>query len=103
MPLPNFKIHKSIKKKENITAKLVNNTEDDIQVKTELIINGKTESFVNQDIKSNSETEIVMTYTKDKPGLVSAKLKISEYPNPNSTFDDEFYFSYLLTLKFNSF
>ena len=85
-----------IKKKENITAKLVNNTEDDIQVKTELIINGKTESFVNQDIKSNSETEIVMSYTKDKPGLVSAKLKISEYPNPNSTFDDEFYFSYLL-------
>ncbi|MDB4052314.1 BatA domain-containing protein, partial [Flavobacteriales bacterium] len=66
-----------IKKKENITAKLVNNTEDDIQVKTELIINGKTESFVNQDIKSNSETEIVMSYTKDKPGLVSAKLKIS--------------------------
>mgnify|MGYP000539426268 FL=1 len=61
-----------------------------------MIINGKTESFVNQDIKSNSETEIVMSYTKDKPGLVSAKLKISEYPNPNSTFDDEFYFSYLL-------
>lgn len=85
-----------VKKKENLSAKLVNKTPDDIQLKAELVINGKIEGFVNQDIKANSHAEVVLNYTQDQPGLVTAKLRISEYPNPNATFDDEFYFSYLL-------
>lgn len=85
-----------VKKKENLSAKIVNNSEDDIQVKVELFINGASEGFMNQDISANSFSEINLNYTINSPGIVKAKLLISEYPNPVSTFDDAFYFSYLL-------
>ena len=85
-----------MKKKENLSAKIVNNSEDDIQVKVELFLNGASEGFMNQDISANSSSEINLNYSINSPGIVKAKLLISEYPNPVSTFDDAFYFSYLL-------
>lgn len=85
-----------VKKKEVLNSILVNNSSEDIQVKVELIINDTPEGFVNQDIKANSTSEIQLNYQIEKTGLVKARLKISEYPNPVSTFDDDFYFSYLL-------
>ncbi|MDA9261914.1 BatA domain-containing protein [Flavobacteriales bacterium] len=85
-----------VNKKESLSAKIVNNSEDDIQVKVELFINGTSEGFMNQDISSNSSSEIKLNFSINSPGIVNAKLLISEYPNPVSTFDDEFYFSYLL-------
>ncbi|MDA9262261.1 BatA domain-containing protein [bacterium] len=85
-----------VNKKESLSAKIVNNSEDDIQVKVELFLNGTSEGFMNQDISSNSSSEIKLNFSINSPGIVNAKLLISEYPNPVSTFDDEFYFSYLL-------
>ena len=85
-----------VKKKENLSAKIINNSEDDIQVKVELFLNGASEGFMNQDILANSSSEIKLNYSINSPGIVNAKLLISEYPNPVSTFDDAFYFSYLL-------
>ncbi|MEN8958392.1 MAG: BatA domain-containing protein [Flavobacteriales bacterium] len=87
---------RAVKKKENLSAKIVNNSEDDIQVKVELFLNGASEGFMNQDISANSSSEINLNYSINSPGIVNAKLLISEYPNPVSTFDDAFYFSYLL-------
>lgn len=83
-------------KKEILNSMLVNNSSEDIQVKVELIINEKPEGFINQDIKANSTSEVQLNYQVTETGLVRAKLRISEYPNPVSTFDDDFYFSYLL-------
>lgn len=85
-----------VNKKENLSAKIVNNSEDDIQVKVELFLNGASEGFMNQDISANSSSEIKLNYTINSPGIINARLFISEYPNPVSTFDDDFYFSYLL-------
>ncbi|MFB0997909.1 MAG: BatA domain-containing protein, partial [Flavobacteriales bacterium] len=85
-----------VKKKENLSAKIINNSEDDIQVKVELFLNGASEGFMNQDILANSSSEIKLNYSINSPGIVNAKLLISEYPNPVSTFDDALYFSYLL-------
>lgn len=85
-----------VKKKENLSAKIINNSEDDIQVKVELFLNGASEGFMNQDILANSSSEIKLNYSINSPGIVNAKLLISEYPNPVSTSDDAFYFSYLL-------
>jgi hypothetical protein len=85
-----------VNKKESLFAKIVNNSEDDIQVKIELFLNGASEGFMNQDISANSASEIKLNYAINSPGIVNAKLLISEYPNPVSTFDDEFFFSYLL-------
>lgn len=85
-----------VNKKENLFAKIVNNTEEDIQVKVELFLNDRIEGFINQDISSNSSADINLNYLISTPGVVDAKLLISEYPNPVSTFDDDYYFSYLL-------
>lgn len=85
-----------VKKKEDLSAKIINNSEDDIQVKVELFLNGASEGFMNQDVLANSSSEIKLNYSINSSGIVNAKLLISEYPNPVSTFDDAFYFSYLL-------
>ena len=87
---------RTVNRKEILKAKLINSTEEDIQVKIDLWLNGKIEGFVNQDVVANSSAEVALNYQVANTGVVEGKLKISEYPNPVSTFDDEFYFSYLL-------
>ena len=82
--------------KENLTIRIVNTTPDDIQLKAELTINGIVQGIVNKDVLSNSSEEVLINYVVKKPGIVEAMVKISEYPDPVNTFDDTYYFSYLL-------
>ena len=85
-----------VNKKEQLHARLVNSTSDDIQLKAELILNGQVKGLLNHDVFANSEEEITIDFLVKEPGNVAGEIKISEYPDPNSVFDDSYFFSYLL-------
>lgn len=83
-------------KKEKVFAKIRNTTKVDIQLKVELTLKGTVKGILNQDVLSNSSETVSIDYTITEPGIVSGMMEISEYPDPSATFDDSFYFSYLL-------
>jgi hypothetical protein len=85
-----------VNKQEKLFAKIYNTTQDAIQLKVELTINGGVKGIINQDILANSSEIVSLDYKLTKPGIVTAKLVVSEYPDPTATFDDSYYFSYVL-------
>jgi len=85
-----------VNKKEQLFVKLVNTTNDDLQVKLELSLNGQVKGLLNSDVLMNSEKIVSLDYQVQNPGKVEGKLRISEYPDPAAVFDDSYYFSYLL-------
>ena len=62
------------------------------QVYEELKINGIT----NCKIEAKSQLIAKVTFKVKAPGIKHGTLKISDYPNPNLTFDDTYYFSYFI-------
>ncbi len=85
-----------VNKQEKLFAKIINTTQDDIQLKVELSINGSVKGILNQDVLANSSETVSLDYKLTESGIVSGKLLISEYPDPTATFDDSYYFSYVL-------
>ena len=83
-------------KKEKVFARIFNTTQDDIQLKVELLLNGSVKGILNQDVVANSSEVVSFDYKINESGIVSGMIEISEYPDPTATFDDRFYFSYLL-------
>ena len=86
-----------LNKKEDAKVKITNHTDENIQVKVELIINEITQGYSDLvELEANSSKVTTLSYLIKEEGIVNAKIKISEYPNPIITFDDSYYFSYNL-------
>lgn len=79
---------------EDVFAKVVNRTNSPIEFKIELSINEITQGFGNFTIEENSTINCNIPYTISKSGLQHCKIQLTEYPDPDMVFDDEFFYSY---------
>ena len=91
---------RSLNKQEELFVKLVNNYSYDIDFNLNLEINNNQSKGLTKDyIKANSSIITSIKYIAKEAGTINCKLKINNYPEPNLTFDDTYYFSYLLNEK----
>ena len=67
--------------------------------KIELSINGAIQGFGNFAIAENSKTNCTVPFTVAKKGIQHCKLYLTEYPDPDMLFDDEYFFSYTIENK----
>ena len=84
---------------ENIFARVVNKTDSPIEFKIELSINGAIQGFGNFTIAENSLTNCIVPFTVAQNGMQHCKLYLTEYPDPDMLFDDEYFFSYNIENK----
>ena len=84
---------------ENIFARVVNKTDSPIEFKIELSINNAIQGFGNFSIAENSTTNCMVPFTVAKNGMQHCKLYLTEYPDPDMLFDDEYFFSYNIENK----
>ena len=84
---------------ENIFARVVNKTDSPIEFKIELSINKAIQGFGNFSIAENSTTNCMVPFTIAKNGMQHCKLYLTEYPDPDMLFDDEYFFSYNIENK----
>jgi hypothetical protein len=63
------------------------------KVPVKLTINSVQKAVANFAVGPGSETEIVLTYTENQPGIQHGQVEITDYPIVN---DDKFYFSYMV-------
>jgi len=91
---------RSLNKQEELFVRLVNNYSYDIDFNLNLEINNnQSRGLTKAYIKANNSIITTIKYIAKKPGIINCKLKINNYPEPNLTFDDTYYFSYLLKEK----
>ena len=86
---------------ENIYARVVNKTDSPIEFKIELSINGDIQGFGNFTIAEYSKSNCIVPFTVAKKGMQHCKLYLTEYPDPDMLFDDEYFFSYTIEDKVN--
>ena len=84
---------------ENIFARVVNKTDSPIEFKIELSINDAIQGFGNFAIAENSSTNCIVPFTVAQNGMQHCKLYLTEYPDPDMLFDDEYFFSYNIENK----
>lgn len=78
-----------------------NDFDQTISTKVNLEINGRTEGFGNFTIEGNSDFTGKINFKVKEKGWQNARVYLSDYPNPDMLFDDEFYFSYPILEKVN--
>lgn len=79
---------------ETLLARVFNLSERDAEVRLELKVNDKGQGFNNYVIPANNFADCEFNYTIYQSGIQEAVLTLADYPDPDVTFDDEFYFSY---------
>jgi hypothetical protein len=84
---------------ENIFARVVNKTGYPIEFKIELAINSAIQGFGNFTIAENSLTNCIVPFAVAQNGMQHCKLYLTEYPEPDMLFDDEYFFSYSIEKK----
>ncbi len=80
-----------------VIAKVKNATENAIDFKLNLSINGENRAFINFKAEANSDLICKVPFTIKGNGIQHAKLTLEDYPDADLTFDDTFYFSYKLS------
>ena len=79
---------------ETLFARVFNLSDKDAEIRLELAVNQKEQGFNTYIIPANNFTDCEFNYTIYKSGIQEAVLSIADYPDPDITFDDQFYFSY---------
>ena len=91
---------RSLNQQENLYVKIINSFDQKLEFKIDLSINeNESRGLTNDYIDANEELISKIPFMVKSPGLKHGTVKISEYPNPNLTFDDNYYFSYLIKDK----
>ncbi|HBS86287.1 MAG: hypothetical protein A2W91_09725 [Bacteroidetes bacterium GWF2_38_335] len=84
---------------EELFIKVVNKSDQNqFKIPVRLSINDSLKSIGSVDIESNSEKTISLSYTNSQKGLFKGMIEISDYP---ITYDNVFYFSYVISEKIN--
>ncbi len=86
---------------ETLFARVYNLSDKDAEVRLELTVNQKAQGFNNYIIPANNFNDCEFNYTVYESGIQEALLKLADYPDPDVTFDDEFYFSYKVADQIN--
>lgn len=84
---------------ENVYARVVNKTASPLEFKIELSINDVIQGFGNFTIAENSSINCMVPFTVAQNGMQHCKLYLTEYPEPDMLFDDEYFFSYNIENK----
>lgn len=79
---------------DKVYVKVNSNHSTEIDFKIQLDINGENEAFVNYTISPEQSLICEVPYSVHTNGIQNATIEISDYPNANLTFDDQFFFSY---------
>ena len=91
---------RKLNQQEDLFVRVINTSKDNIQFKLDLSINrNETKGLTNCKIEAKSQLIAKVTFKVKAPGIKHGTLKISDYPNPNLTFDDTYYFSYFIKEK----
>lgn len=80
-----------------VVAKVKNATENAIEFKLNLSINGENRAFINFNAAANSSVICEVPYTVKGNGIQHATLTLDDYPDADLTFDDQFHFTYQLS------
>ncbi|MFH2141060.1 MAG: BatA domain-containing protein, partial [Bacteroidota bacterium] len=84
---------------ENINIKIVNNSKESYQnIPVNLFINDSLKMLGSLNIEGGSDKTLQLNYTNSKKGQINGRIEISDYP---ITYDNNFYFSYLIADKLN--
>jgi hypothetical protein len=84
---------------ENVYARVINKTDAPMEFKIELSINDAIQGFGNFTIAENSSINCRVPFTVAQNGMQHCKLYLTEYPDPDMLFDDEYFFSYNIENK----
>lgn len=87
---------RKINQEEELYVKIVNQSNENLQVRVELSINKQVKSFNNVLVEANSFNQAVLSFKERDEGVKNGKISIGEYPNPAISYDDDFYFGYNL-------
>lgn len=82
---------RQLNQQENLNIRVVNNSDQELDVPVKLKINGRSEGLTNFTMDAHSVVDTVITYTNNSPGIQNGEVFITDYP---IIFDDKFYFSY---------
>jgi hypothetical protein len=82
---------RQINQLENLNIRVVNNSDEALDVPVKLKINGAAQGLSNFTIEAHSVVDTVISYTNTSPGIQNGEVYITDYP---IIFDDKFYFSY---------
>mgnify|MGYP000657308245 CR=1 FL=1 len=80
-----------------VLAKVKNETNQPIDFKMNLTVNGENRAFINFSAAANSSVTCEIPFTVKGNGIQHATLTIEDYPDADLTFDDSFHFSYQLS------
>ncbi len=91
---------RKLNQQEILYVKVVNSFPDNMQFKLELNINeNETKGLANGLVNGNDEIISEIPFVIKSHGIKHGLIKLSEYPNPDLTFDDEYYLSYSIREK----
>lgn len=85
---------RKINGEEILSSTIINNTNTPIEFKLELYINNVLQGFGNYRAEENSTVNCNVPYTIENKGIQHCQLLLTEYPDPDMTFDDDFYLTY---------
>ncbi|MCT4582442.1 MAG: BatA domain-containing protein [Flavobacteriales bacterium] len=90
---------RQINQEEELFVRVVNSSENEIGVKLNLKINNEIKSIVNEKLAPQATKVTQLNYAIQIKGLQFGEVYLSDYPNPNLTFDDRFFFTYNIKEK----
>jgi hypothetical protein len=79
---------------ETLFARVYNQSEKDAEIRLELNVNEKEQGFNTYIVPANNFTDCEFNYTIYTSGIQEATFLLADYPDPDITFDDKFFFSY---------
>jgi len=79
---------------ETLFARVYNQSDKDAEIRLELNVNEKEQGFNTYVVPANNFSDCEFNYTIYKSGIQEARFTLADYPDPDITFDDEFFFSY---------
>ena len=80
-----------------VMVKVKNATNNAIEFKINLIINGENRAFINFSMEANSSKNCEVPFTVKGNGIQHATVALEDYPDADLTFDDTFHFTYHLS------
>lgn len=84
-----------------VMVRVVNASDNEIEFKINLSINNEKQSFVNFQADAGTSVNCEVPFTIRGNGIQHGQLSLSDYPDADLTFDDDFYFSYSVQPKIN--
>lgn len=88
--------NRQINQDEALKVRVVNQSDKELGVKVNLNINKKAKGILNTVIEANTSKVVTLNYSVQNKGAQFGKVYLSDYPNADLTFDDEFLFSYTI-------